>query len=147
MGDLLSFKSKLVKLILSLTLLSTAAIVAEQMGEYSVNLAVNNTLGTYLVNQTGFTLYRFANDVPGNGTSNCYGKCAEIWPPFYAENLTVAKGLNATDFKTFARADSKMQIAYNGWPLYLYFKDIAPKDTYGQGFNKVWFVVNISTPN
>jgi predicted lipoprotein with Yx(FWY)xxD motif len=143
----LSFESKLAKLILSLAVLTTAAMAAEQMGEYSVNLAVNNTLGTYLVNQTGFMLYHFTQDVPGNSTSNCYGKCAGIWPPFYVENLTVAKGLNATDFKAFNRTDGKKQIAYKGWPLYFYFKDTDPKDIYGQGFNKVWFVVNLSTPN
>lgn len=144
---MLSFESKLIKLILSLAVLATAATAAEKMDGYFVNLAVNNTLGTYLVNQTGFTLYHFAQDIPGDSASNCYGKCAGIWPPFYAENLTVAKGLNATDFKAFTRTDGKKQIAYKGWPLYLFSKDTDPKDTYGQGFNKVWFVVNISALN
>jgi predicted lipoprotein with Yx(FWY)xxD motif len=140
-------KSKLAKLVLSLAVLATTSIAAEQMGEYSVNLAVNDTLGTYLVNQTGFTLYHFTQDATGNLTSSCYGKCAEIWPPFYVENLKVAEGLSSTDFKEFDRTDGRKQIAYKGWPLYFYFKDTDPKDVYGQGFNKVWFVVNITTPN
>jgi len=43
-------------------MLAGAAVAAEKMNEYSVNLATNNTLGSYLVNQTGFTLYYFNND-------------------------------------------------------------------------------------
>ena len=70
-------------------MLAGAAIAAEEMNEYTVNLATNDTLGTYLVNQTGFALYYFMNDTPGNGTSTCMGRCSEIWPPFYAENISV----------------------------------------------------------
>jgi predicted lipoprotein with Yx(FWY)xxD motif len=129
-------------LVLALAFLTTASMAADEMGKYSVNLATNDTLGTYLVNQTGFTLYYFMNDAPGNSISKCNGKCAELWPPFYAETLTVAEGLNAADFTSEVRADGKKQTAYKGWPLYLYSKDTEPSDAYGQGFNKVWFVVN-----
>jgi predicted lipoprotein with Yx(FWY)xxD motif len=94
------------------------------------------------VNQTGFTLYYFANDAPGNGVSNCIGACAKIWLPFYAEKLTFANDLNAKDFTSQYRSDDKMQISYKGWPLYFYSKDKEPNDVYGQGVNNVWFVVN-----
>lgn len=141
----LSFKSKLTMLVVALAFLTTASIAAEEIGKYSVNLTSNDTLGTYLVNQTGFTLYYFMNDAPGNGISSCTGKCAEIWPPFYAGTITVPNGLNAADFTSEFRADGKEQTAYRGWPLYFYFKDTEPKDAYGQGFNKVWFVVDPSS--
>jgi predicted lipoprotein with Yx(FWY)xxD motif len=124
--------------------LTVAGVAEEDMGNYSVNLATNDTLGTYLVNQTGFTLYYFMNDAPGNGISNCTGKCSEIWPVFYEEPLTVPSSLNATDFTSHIREDGKWQTAYKEWPLYLYIKDTQPKDAYGQGFNKLWFVVNPS---
>jgi predicted lipoprotein with Yx(FWY)xxD motif len=132
-------------LVFALAFLTTAAMAVEEMGKYSINLSTNDTLGTYLVNQTGFTLYYFMNDAPGNDISRCNGKCAEIWPPFYAETLTVANGLNAADFTSQLRADGKKQTAYKGWPLYFYSKDTKQKDAYGQGFNKVWFVVNPSS--
>ncbi len=128
--------------VLALALLMIAATAAEETGKYSVNLATNDTLGTYLVNSTGFTLYYFANDASGNGVSNCIGTCSEIWLPFYAEKLTVANGLNAKDFTSQYRADDKMQTSYKGWPLYLYSKDSEPNDVYGQGINNLWFVVN-----
>jgi len=51
-------------------------------------------------------------------------------------------GLNAADFTSQLREDGKKQTAYKGWPLYLFSKDTEPKDVYGQGFNKIWFVVN-----
>lgn len=141
----LFIKSKLIAFVLALAFLTTAGMAVEEIGKYSINLATNDTLGTYLVNQTGFTLYYFMNDAPGNGVSNCSGKCAEIWPPFYAETSAVANGLNAADFTSELRADGKKQTAYKGWPLYVYFKDTEPNDAYGQGFNKVWFVVNPSS--
>jgi predicted lipoprotein with Yx(FWY)xxD motif len=138
----LSLKSELSILVLALAFLTTAASTAEDVSKYSVNIAVNNTLGTYLVNQTGFSLYYFTKDAPGNGTSSCYGNCSKIWPPFYVENLTVAKGLNPADFTINNRSDGTKQIAYEGWPLYYYSKDAKPKDTNGQGANDVWFVIN-----
>jgi predicted lipoprotein with Yx(FWY)xxD motif len=138
----LFLKSKLTILALVLAFLTTNCIAIDDMGEYSINLATNDTMGTYLVNQTGFALYYFMNDAPGDGISNCSKKCAEIWPPFYAEKISVAKGLNTTDFTSQIREDGKWQTAYKGWPLYLYSKDTKPKDVYGQGFNKVWYIVN-----
>ncbi|MDD1750516.1 MAG: hypothetical protein LUO89_11655 [Methanothrix sp.] len=138
----LSFASKLIVINLVLTFLLTTAMAAEEMNMYSVNLATNSTLGTYLVNQTGFTLYYLTKDAPGNGTSSCYGECSAVWPSFYVDKLTVAQGLNATDFAVNNRTDGSKQIAYKGWPLYLYSKDTKPKDTNGEGVNKVWFVIN-----
>ncbi len=138
----MSFEYKLCIFILSAAFLATTAMTAEGMGGYAVNLTTNATLGTYLVNQTGFTLYYFMNDAPGNGTSQCYGGCAKIWMPFYAKNITVLPELNAKDFTAMNRTDSMMQVAYKGWPLYLYPKDTKPGMALGQGFKGIWFVVN-----
>lgn len=116
--------------------------MAETNGNYTVNIASNKTLGNYLVNETGFTLYYYTMDAPGNGTSTCYGNCAKLWPPFYAENITVPAGLNANDFTNAKRTDGKEQIAYKGWPLYFWYKDLKAGDTLGEGVGKVWYVVN-----
>ena len=135
-------KSKISILVLAIIMLAGAAVAAEKMNEYSVNLATNNTLGSYLVNQTGFTLYYFMNDAPGNGTSTCMGKCSQIWPPFYAEKISVPQGLNTSDFMNANRTDGKEQTAYKGWPLYVFSKDKKAGEINGQGFNKLWFVIN-----
>ena len=131
--------SKLGLLVLVVSILATAA-VAEMSNNYTINTATNKTLGTYLVNQTGFTLYYFAKDMPGNST--CTGSCVTLWPPFYAKNVTVPTGLNATDFTSITRKDGMNQTAFNGWPLYHYSKDTKPGDAKGQAFKDIWFVVN-----
>ncbi len=133
--------NKLAFLVFAAAMLVTTAL-AEMADNYTVDIASNETLGTYLVNETGFSLYYFANDAPGNGTSTCYGECARLWPPFYAENITVPEGLNETDFTVAAREDGAMQTAYKGWPLYFYYLDTKEGDVFGQGVRDVWFVVN-----
>ena len=138
----MSFECKLSFLLLAFSLSAGMAIAADEMSEYTVNLSTNDTLGTYLVNETGFSLYYFANDAPGNGSSTCYGNCMVAWPPFYAENISVPESLNASEFTDAMRTDEKEQTAYRGWPLYYYFKDTKPGDVLGQNVNKVWFVVN-----
>jgi len=117
------------------------AATAENM-DYTVNVASNDTLGNYLVNQTGFALYYFTNDVPGNNTSSCYGSCAANWPPFYAENIAVPEGLNVSDFTEITRTDGMEQTAYKGMPLYFFHNDMEAGDVKGQGVGGVWFVVN-----
>jgi len=138
----MSFKSKMNLAFIALVFLAAVNTAAEETRGDSVSLAVNNTLGTYLVNQTGFALYYSTNDDPVNGTSSCYGNCTEKWLPFYAENLTVARGLKAADFSMINRTDGLKQIAFKGWPLYLYSQDTKPNDVYGQSVDEVWSVIN-----
>ena len=126
--------------LLVVAMLATAA-VAEMANNYTINTATNKTMGTYLVNQTGFTLYYFKMD-PGNGTSTCSGGCATLWPPFYAKKVTVPTGLNASDFTSITRKDGMNQTAFKGWPLYHYSKDMLPGNAKGQGFKGIWFVVD-----
>ena len=136
----MSKESKLGLSVLVVAMLATAA-VAEMANNYTINTSTNKTLGTYLVNQTGFTLYYFKMD-PGNGTSTCSDGCATLWPSFYAKNFNVPTGLNATDFTSITRKDGMNQTAFKGWPLYHYSKDMMPGDAKGQGFKGIWFVVD-----
>lgn len=107
----------------------------------TVKLATNATLGTFLVDGNGITLYYFGLDVPGNGTSACTGGCQQVWPPFYANPLVVNPPLSAADFGTITRADGTKQTTYGGWPLYHYSGDKAVGETNGENFNDLWWVV------
>jgi len=122
---------------------AAATAVAEVAGKYTVDVQPGE-YGDYLVNETGFSLYYFVNDAPGNGTSTCSGACAETWPPFYVESIAVPEGLNSSDFNTFERADGKMQVTFRGWPLYLFSGDNVAGEINGQGVRGIWFVVNPS---
>ena len=117
-----------------------------------INLTNNATLGRYMSNKQGSTLYMFANDA--DGASSCTGGCETIWPPFTAD-LTTAKldaGLAIADFGIIVTASGKRQVTYKGWPLYTHSPagtdgygnttniPEAPGETKGDGFAGVWFV-------
>jgi predicted lipoprotein with Yx(FWY)xxD motif len=52
------------------------------------------------------------------------------------------EGVDPAKLGTIKRKDGKLQVTYNGMPLYLWVNDKAPGDTTGQNVNGVWFVVN-----
>ncbi|CAG7644459.1 plastocyanin/azurin family copper-binding protein [Paenibacillus allorhizosphaerae] len=108
-----------------------------------INIAKDATLGSYLVDETGKTLYFFTKD--RMDTSTCKDQCAANWPIYYADNIQVSGELNGADFKTIVREDGKKQTTYKGMPLYYYVKDEKAGDVKGQGVNNVWYVVNFST--
>lgn len=64
----------------------------------------------------GLTLYTFDND-PGDGTSICNGGCADVWPPLYADLMSITP---SADFKIITRDNGSEQWAYKGKPLYLF---------------------------
>jgi predicted lipoprotein with Yx(FWY)xxD motif len=105
-----------------------------------VALTDNADLGPFLTDTGGVSLYLFTRDDPG--VSNCYGGCAEAWPPllFGEAGLTPPPGLSGTLGVT-TRTDETQQITYNGMPLYYYRDDVEPGDIVGQGRGNVWFVV------
>ena len=106
----------------------------------SVAVSHNDTLGDFLVAYNGMTLYTFKNDTAG--VSNCADACADNWPPFTVkENDTVVGDPHVMgELATITRADGKLQVTYNGMPLYFFKNDAAPGDTTGQGAGDVWYV-------
>jgi predicted lipoprotein with Yx(FWY)xxD motif len=102
-------------------------------------------VGTVLVGPAGMTLYRFTKDTPG--VSNCYDQCATNWPPLLVEAADkVVPGVNLLgQFATAERKDGKLQVTYNGWPLYYWKDDKAPGDTLGEGVGEVWYTVHQET--
>jgi predicted lipoprotein with Yx(FWY)xxD motif len=101
------------------------------------------SLGTYLANASGQTLYEFAIDK--GTTSACYGSCATYWPPVLTTGTPQVSGdAKASLIGTTKRTDGTMQVTYGGHPLYTYAADAAKGDTKGQGVNAsggLWWVV------
>jgi predicted lipoprotein with Yx(FWY)xxD motif len=107
----------------------------------TVALGENDTLGSFLVDDKGMTLYLFTKDTPN--TTVCYDKCAVAWPPLLTTGDPVAgEGVDASLLGTTNRTDGTVQVTYNGWPLYYYEKDKAPGDVVGQDVGGVWYVVS-----
>lgn len=100
------------------------------------------TLGTFLVDGKGMTLYMYVPDTAG--ISTCYDKCAVAWPPLLTSGApTVSGSADGSKLSTSARTDGSTMVNYGVWPLYYFAKDKAPGDTTGQGVQDVWYVVGV----
>ena len=103
-------------------------------------------LNQHLVDDRGFTVYLFVNDVPGDNSSVCSGEsCVAAWPPTLTGESPTASGVSGESLLgSFERADGLgRQLTYNGWPLHYFSKDAAPGDTRGQGQASLWWVVSV----
>ena len=69
----------------------------------AVRLSIDDTFGSVLTNEEGFTLYFFAPD--SKGDSNCIDGCVAAWPAFNPSEITLDEGLNADDFSTITRTN------------------------------------------
>jgi predicted lipoprotein with Yx(FWY)xxD motif len=82
----------------------------------------DSEFGTILVDDEDETLYLF--DKETSDTSECYGACAEAWPPYLTEGEPQAgKGIDQGLLGTTKRDDGTTQVTYNGHPLYYYVDD------------------------
>jgi predicted lipoprotein with Yx(FWY)xxD motif len=93
-----------------------------------------------LTDAKGMTLYFFADDIPGNGISTCYGTCVKFWPVFSTVSPVVSPPLATSDFSVITRTDGTKQTSYKGWPLYYFSKDTNAGDTKGENVQGNWSV-------
>lgn len=122
--------------LLMVTLLASGAFAAH----HAVKTATSDTLGTYLTDKEGMTLYYFKKDSPG--TSACSGGCVDKWPLFYRETVVPPEGIPASDFATITRDDGKKQTTFRGYPLYYWVGDAKPGETKGNDLKDVWYVID-----
>ena len=122
----------------AMALVGTGAGVG-QAATPTVSGAAVGKLGTVLVDGAGRTLYRLTQETAGKIA--CTGGCATVWPPVLkGASLTLAKGVPGK-LATIQRPDKKLQVTYNGIPLYRYAGDTKKGTANGQGIGKIWFVV------
>lgn len=115
------------------------------------NLMVGNSaaIGNYLENSNGFTLYLLNSDVQYKN-STCTGTCATYWPPVILNgslsSISTQSGINASALGVITRPGGSEQLTYDGWPIYLFYKDTAPGQINGNGvhaFGGVWYAVTV----
>jgi predicted lipoprotein with Yx(FWY)xxD motif len=101
------------------------------------------TIGTYLTDAAGRTLYLFVPDT--TTASTCYDSCATFWPPLLTSGAPTATApADASMLGTSPRKDGATQVTYGGHPLYYFKLDTSPGDAKGQGKNTsggLWWVV------
>jgi predicted lipoprotein with Yx(FWY)xxD motif len=107
-------------------------------------LKVRNTrYGPILFDGKDRVLYAFTRDKRG-GKSTCYGGCAAAWPVYFAKGKVGAmRGVKQSLIGTVRRRDGRLQVTYNGWPLYYYAHE-GPRQVKCQNidnFGGLWLVV------
>ena len=113
-------------------------------GAASVVSTKTSSLGTFLVDGTGRTLYLW--DADHGSKSACSGACAQAWPPLTTSGTPTAGGaVKASLLGTTKRADGSREVTYDGHPLYYYEGDTMPGQATGQGsdsFGSPWWLVS-----
>ncbi|HEY4522467.1 MAG TPA: hypothetical protein VJH91_02425 [Candidatus Paceibacterota bacterium] len=107
-----------------------------------LGVSLDTTLGQYLSAYNGMTVYTTTKDT--KGMSNCAGDCAVNWPPYTVASvgdINIPSAIDDSKVGSITRTDGKIQVTYNGMPLYFYKSDTKPGDTTGHNVGGVWFAV------
>jgi predicted lipoprotein with Yx(FWY)xxD motif len=122
---------------------STPAPAATSTAATTIS-AKSSSLGTFLVDGKGRTLYLW--DADHGAMSTCNGDCATDWPPLTTNATPKAgAGVKASLLGTSKRADGTQEVTYAGHPLYYFAGDTAAGQATGQGsgaFGAPWWVVS-----
>jgi predicted lipoprotein with Yx(FWY)xxD motif len=104
---------------------------------------VDSQFGRVIADRRGEAFYLF--DKEKGKRSRCYGECAVAWPPVLTKGKPRAgNGADADLLGTSKRRNGKLQVTYNGHPLY-YYKDDEPGRILCHNvdeFGGLWLVVN-----
>ncbi len=118
---------------------ASAAMSAAKGTEVRV---VSSRFGRILADRRGQAFYLFAKEK--SKRSQCYGACAEAWPPVLTKGRPAAgKGARKGLLGTTKRRDGKLQVTYAGRPMYYYESD-SPGEVKCQNVNEfggLWLVV------
>ena len=106
----------------------------------TLQVTQNSKLGTFLADGEGRPLYMFTKD--GQGTSRCYDKCEQAWPPLLAVGVPILKaGIQTKLIGTTQRKNGDLQITYNGSPLYYSHADQTSGEADGHGIGHGWYLM------
>jgi predicted lipoprotein with Yx(FWY)xxD motif len=127
--------------ILAVAVLAPAAMSTQDVDRGTVT-SHSSRFGRILFDGRGFALYGFTKDP--RGRSVCSGACAAAWPPYIVRKAPrVGAGVKGSLIGTTRRADGRLQVTYNGRPLYYYVSDRAPGQILCQNvseFGGLWLV-------
>ncbi len=82
----------------------------------------DSQFGSVLFSGSDRAIYYF--DKEGGKTPECYGACAQAWPPVLTKGKPKARGaVKQGLLGTVKRSNGKKQVTYDGHPLYFYVSD------------------------
>ena len=123
---------------------SDASDVGDQHSKHLVRVVTNDEGERLLADSFSKTLYVFDLDQQ-KPAPVCTGDCAEVWPPYIVTDAEAAT-LKAP-LATVARANKKLQLTYQGRPVYTYIFDRKKGDDMGDGLGGVWHYIEVKDLN
>jgi predicted lipoprotein with Yx(FWY)xxD motif len=105
-----------------------------------------------LGNSKSHSLYLLSDEK--GGKLHCVGGCLQIWVPLYVSkgsHPAVGAGVHGkvgTVARKLSKTNTKYQLTYNSYPVYVYSGDSGPKQANGQGIQFSsgvwWYLVKAS---
>ena len=96
-----------------------SAAASEEVRRGRMVKTAGSAYGPMLFDRSGQAIYLFDRET--TSTPECYGACAEAWPPVLTQALPQASGVVRSQLLgTTRRKDGLRQVTYNGHPLYFY---------------------------
>jgi predicted lipoprotein with Yx(FWY)xxD motif len=87
-----------------------------------IKIIDHSRFGSMLFDRRGQAIYGFTYD--RRNRSRCYGSCARAWPPVLTRGRpTAGRNVDRDKLGTTRRRDGKLQVTYNGHPLYFYVNE------------------------
>ena len=127
---------------LSLSLVLAAPAMASAPKGTKLRL-LDSRWGEILAGPKSRAIYLFTRE--RSTRPRCYGECAAEWPPVLTKGRPrAAAGVDASKLGTTKRKDGKTQVAYNGHPLYYWYRD-PPGKVFCQAvkeFGGWWYIVD-----
>ncbi len=109
----------------------------------TIDLTTDPTLGQFLTDGNGKTLYVLTKDAPD--ASACNSACQANWPPLLTSGTPKAgPGVDASLIGFTTLAGGEKIVTYDHRPLYYKATDQKMGDKTGEAVNNVWFVVSAS---
>jgi predicted lipoprotein with Yx(FWY)xxD motif len=132
---------------------STSVVAAAQGGPTSAAISRtakvqlrHTSLGTILVDGSGFTLYRFTKDSRNKDTCVKTKGCTGTWPAYTTSGKPVAgSGVKSSLLSTIRLPNGSHQVTYAGEPLYGYASASERGETVyvsAEQFGGTWYAVN-----
>jgi predicted lipoprotein with Yx(FWY)xxD motif len=115
--------------VLSATL--PAALAASRATGTKINLESTKKFGKILDAPNGWTIYAYSRDSRNKDVCQNNSLCNSLWPPVVTKGSPVAgSGVKQSLLGTIKLKDGKLQVTYNGHPLYTYSADGGPHQTF-----------------
>ncbi len=125
---------KRVLILIAVTAISTSltATLAGASGSRAKLELRRTSVGTILVNGSGFTVYAFTRDAKDQDACARIRGCLGAWPPVTTTGGRPAagRGLEAKLIGTVTLKGGTKQVTYAGHPLYTYIADTGPAETF-----------------